>query len=70
MENCNSTAKDLSAETIFNDMVYYDAKNLITVILFLEALMKLLLRLLKVVYSLRKVPQWRRTYLWQVSVRF
>lgn len=51
-------------------MVYYDAKNLITVILFLEALMKLLLRLLKVVYSLRKVPQWRRTYLWQVSLRF
>ena len=33
-------------------MVYYDAKNLITVILFLEALMKLLLRLFKVVYSL------------------
>ena len=50
-------------------MVYYDGKNVIIVILFLEALMKLLLRLFKgkqnlnVVYSLRKVPQWRRTYL-------
>ena len=68
LENHNSTAKHLSAETILNDMEYYDVNNLIAVFLFLKALMKLLLGLFKikqnlnVAFSLR-ISQWRQTYL-------